>query len=265
MTSGLLGIVAGSGSLPGLVARGHRAAGGRCFVLALAGAADASALDVAPDAMIGVGEPMRGFDILRAAGVSDVILVGGVKRPSLGDIKMDPRAAAFLARVALRALGDDSLLRAVGHEIEREGFRLVGLKQAAPELMAPRGPIGKLDAPGPMRLHISIGLQAARDLGRDDRGQAVVVADGIVVDRESNSGTDALIARAAHAGAVLVKCRKPQQDERFDLPAIGPATVAACARAGFAGIAVERGETVIIDRAAVAAAADQAGLFVVGV
>lgn len=265
MTAGVLGIVAGSGALPALVARAHRDTGGTCFVLGLSGSAGREELGIAADATVAVTEPMRAFDVLRSAGVTDVIMVGGVKRPSLGDIKPDFRAAAFLARVAIRALGDDSLLRAVAAEIESEGFRLLGLKQVAPGLLASGGPFGRVAPPPGMARDIDVGLEAARTLGRADRGQAVIVAAGAVIDRETESGTDALIGRCAIAGGILVKCRKPQQDERFDLPAIGPATVAAAARAGLAGIAVEKGETVVIDRAGVVAAADAAGLFVIGV
>jgi DUF1009 family protein len=107
-------------------------------------------------------------------------------------------------------------------------------------------------------------------LGALDVGQAAVVQQGIVLGVEAVDGTDALLARCGPLrrdgpGGVLVKVAKPGQDRRADLPTIGPQTVAAAAAAGLSGIAVEAGATFVADRTAVAAAADRAGLFVVGV
>ncbi len=268
MTSRLVGLIAGSGALPGLLARAYREAGGRTFIVGLTGSADAAQFDQPPDDWSGLGEPTRIFSALRVAGVKDVIMAGGVRRPDLSTFRPDFRAAAFLARVAIRAMGDDTLMRALSREIEAEGFRIVGIKDVAPSLLAPLGPIGRYPLPPSLSPDAGLGFMAARDLGQADLGQAVVVAGGKIIDCESKDGTDALIARVERrnheAAAILVKCRKPQQDDRFDLPAIGPDTVAACRRARIAGIVVEHGETVVIDRKSVAAAADAAEMFVVG-
>jgi DUF1009 family protein len=117
---------------------------------------------------------------------------------------------------------------------------------------------------------IERGLEVARALGAVDVGQAVVVQQGIVLGLEAAEGTDALIERAGGLqgeglGGVLVKAAKPSQERRADLPTVGVATVQACARAGLRGIAVEAGMALVIDRQAVAAAADDAGLFVAGI
>lgn len=265
MSAATLGLIAGAGSLPALIMDARDRAGLLTYVMAIEGTADPARFPRPPDVWVGLGEAIRSFGLLKERGIRHLLMVGGVRRPKLTDFKPDLRAAAFLARVAMRALGDDSLLRAVVAEIESEGFRVVGLKEVAPELLAPAGPIGRMDTPVDLKSDVELGFQAARDLGVADRGQAVVVAGGKIVAREDETGTDALIGRAAGAGrAILVKCRKPSQDERFDLPAIGPETIAACRLAGFAGLVVEAGETVVIDRGQVAAAADAAGLFVVG-
>ncbi len=268
MTSALVGLIAGSGALPGLLARACREAGDRTFVVGLTGSADAAQFDDPPDVWSSLGEPTLIFSALHETGVTDVIMAGGVRRPDLSTFRPDFRAAAFLTRVAIRAMGDDTLMRALAREIETEGFRIVGIKDVAPTLLAPLGPIGRYPLPSSLGLDAGLGLRAARDLGRADLGQAVVVADGKIIDRESKDGTDALIARVERrhheAPAILVKCRKPQQDDRFDLPAIGPDTVIACGRARIAGIVVEHGQTVVIDRGSVAVAADAAEMFVVG-
>lgn len=264
MSAATLGLIAGAGALPALVMDARDRAGLLTYVMAIEGAAEPARFPRPPDVWVKLGEAIRSFDLLKAEGIRHLLMVGGVRRPKLTDLKPDLRVAGFLARVAMRAMGDDTLLRAVVAEIESEGFHIMGLKEVAPELMAPLGPIGRLDVPAELKAESDLGFRAARALGAADRGQAVVVADGKVVGEEDESGTDALIARAGTARAVLVKCRKPKQDERLDLPAIGPETIEACRRAGFAGVLVEAGETIVIDRAKVAAAADAAGLFVVG-
>ena len=130
-------------------------------------------------------------------------------------------------------------------------------------------------APGQSELRdIAIGKQAARQLGAEDIGQGVIVRDAIVAERETMAGTDAMIERFAGQfdmqpgsvpGGVLVKMKKPDQDSRIDLPAIGAATVENAARAGLAGIAVEAGGALVLDLEATVQKADQAGLFVIGV
>jgi hypothetical protein len=145
----------------------------------------------------------------------------------------------------------------------------MGVHEVCPDLLAPEGLIG---GPAPdtlMRRQIAVGMQSARELGRRDLGQAVVVVRDTVIDREDARGTDALLARAAAAGqargGVLVKMKKPQQDVRVDLPTIGVETVRNAVAAGLGGVAVEAGHCLVIDRAAVAAAANSGGIFVTGV
>jgi lipid-A-disaccharide synthase len=193
-----------------------------------------------------------------------------VKRPKLADLRPDPRAAQFLARIAAKALGDDGLLAAVVAEVEREGFHVVGADAILADLLAPLGPLGAHRPDDAALADIAVGVAAAAELGRRDIGQAVVVQHREVLGEEDAAGTDALLARCAArlkpgGGGVLVKVKKPQQERRVDLPTIGVETVGNAAAAGLRGIAIEAGQSLIIDRAAVVAAADAAGLFVVGV
>jgi len=264
-----LGIIAGSGTLPGLLAAACRAEGRPFYVLGLTGFADAATLGAEPNAWIRLGEAPKGFTYLREAGVGTVVMAGGVRRPSLAELRHDLKATAFFARIAARALGDDGVLRAVIAEIEREGFAVVAPDEVLKDLLAAEGALGQLQPDGDTMADISHGFEVARALGRLDIGQAVVVQQGVILGVEAAEGTAALIARCGplqHPGrrAVLVKARKPQQDRRVDLPAIGPDTVAQVAAAGLQGIAVEAGGSLVLGRAAVAAAADRAGVFVVG-
>ncbi len=263
---GPLGILAGSGALPGRLIEACAKAGRPVFVLAFAGAADPAVVDKVPHAWIGLGQAGSGLEILRRNGVRELVMAGGVRRPSPWTLRPDWRTLKFFAALGWRALGDDSLLRAVIHALEAEGFAVVGAETILAQDLAPEGPLGRL-APDPsLADDIALGLALAREHGARDKGQAVVVAGGRIVEREGPDGTDALLKRCVGraAGGILVKTSKPGQERRADLPAIGPDTVAAAAAAGLRGIVVEAGGTLLIDRAAIVAAADRAGLFVVG-
>ena len=265
-----LGILAGSGELPLRVIDACRAAGRPVFVLGFSGAADPERFREVPHATIRLGAAAEGLRILRENGVEELVMAGPVRRPSLASLMPDWRAAKFFARIGLRALGDDGLLSAIIKELEIEGFRVVGVDSVLGGLIAPKGPIGRIEPDQQAKLDIARGLDVVRALGALDVGQAAVVQQGIVLGVEAVDGTDALIARACELrregpGGVLVKLVKPGQERRADLPTIGIRTVEACARAGLRGIAVEAGASLIVDRAAVAAAADAAGLFVIGV
>jgi UDP-2,3-diacylglucosamine hydrolase len=266
-----LGILAGAGELPLRVVEACRAAERPFFVLAFEGWADPAIAADAPHAWVRLGAAGEGLRILREHGVDEVVMVGGVKRPSVLQLRPDWRTAKFFARIGYRALGDDGLMKAVIHELEEvEGFRVVGVDSILSGALAPAGPLGRA-APDEQAQHdIAHGFRIIRALGALDIGQAVVVQQGLVLGVEAIEGTDALIARCGALrrdgpGGVLVKGAKPGQERRADLPTIGPGTVAGAAAAGLRGIAVEAGSTILVDRAELVAAADRAGLFVVGV
>ena len=177
---------------------------------------------------------------------------------------------SLFARIGLRALGDNGLLSAIIQELETEGFRVVGVDDLLEPLLAPEGALGRVTPDEAALIDVSRGLEVARALGGVDVGQSVVVQQGIVLGVEAAEGTDALLERVAGRrlegpGGVLVKIAKPGQERRADLPVMGVPTVAACAKAGLRGIAVEAGAALVIDRAEAVAAADRAGLFVLGI
>jgi UDP-2,3-diacylglucosamine hydrolase len=265
-----LGIVAGAGELPVRIVEACRAAERPVFVLVFAGIADPARFDEVPHATVRLGAAGEGLRLLHENGVEELVMAGVVTRPSLKSLMPDWRAAKFFARVGARALGDDGLLRAIIEELEGEGFRVVGVDNVLGGMLAALGPLGAIKPDETAERDIARGVEVARALGALDIGQAVVVQQGIVLGVEAAEGTDALIARCGNLrrdgpGGVLVKIAKPGQERRADLPTIGPATVAAAARAGLRGIAIEAGACLLIDRAALIAAADNAGLFVSGV
>jgi len=265
-----LGVIAGGGSLPLRVAAAAVARGQPVFVVGLEGFAEPAQLAPFPHEFARIGSAGRIIELLRGAGVRDLVLAGHVKRPGFFDLRPDAAGAALLARVGKAAFfgGDDTLLRAVGRVLEEEGFRLLGAHEVLSGGTAPEG-LWTRAAPQPEHeADIMRGVAVARALGRLDVGQAVVVQQRLVLGVEAIEGTDALLARVGPLrrpgpGGVLVKLLKPGQDARLDMPMIGPATVHNCAAAGLAGIAVEAGRTLVADSTALVAAADANGLFVV--
>jgi UDP-2,3-diacylglucosamine hydrolase len=269
--TGALGIIAGGGELPGRLAETCRQTGRPVVLLALEGHAEPDRLPESPAVTwVRIGAAGAILDALRQGAVSDVVLAGRVRRPALHELRPDWKGAQILARIGARALGDDGLLRAVASVLAEEGFRVVGAHDILGELLMPDGPLTRT-VPDPAAWRdIALAARVARLLGQADVGQAVVVQGGLVLGVEAIEGTDALISRCAGLkrsgpGPILVKLRKPQQDRRLDLPSFGSVTIANAAQAGFRGIAAEAFGSLCLDRAAVIAAANAAGLFVVGI
>jgi DUF1009 family protein len=265
-----IGIVAGAGALPRLIVEHCRAAGREVFVLALEGAAEPATGVGVPHAWCRIGAAATGLDLLRKNGVTELVLAGAVRRPSLAALRPDWRAARFFARIGRRALGDDGLLSAVVRELEEEGFRVLDAEALVAAAGVPEGPLGRRRPDRQAAADIAHGIRIARAIGALDIGQAVVVQQGLVLGVEAIEGTDALIRRCAALrregpGGVLVKLEKPGQERRVDRPTIGPRTVVLAAEAGLCGIAVAAGATIILDRDAVIRAADESGLFILGV
>jgi hypothetical protein len=270
--AGKLGILAGSGELPLRLIEACRAQDRPYFVLGFAGSCEPASLDGQPHGVMRLGAAGSGLKLLHDNGVEELVLAGGVRRPSLAELRPDWRTTRFFLKIGFRALtdfGDDRLFRAIIGELESEGFRVVAVDSVLASLIAPRGPLGRLTPDAIAEADIRAGVEAARGHGAKDLGQAVIVRRGDIVGREDVEGTDALIRRCGASGqgqgGVLVKIAKPGQERRADLPAIGVRTVAAAQAAGLRGIAIEAGACLVLDREAVAAAADAAGIFVVGI
>lgn len=265
-----LGIIAGGGGLPRRLIESCRAAGRDIFVLAVAGAAEPSTLCDVPHAWCRLGAAATGLALLRENDVTELVLAGAVRRPSLAALRPDWRATKLLARIGYRMLGDDGLLSAVVKELEEEGFRVIAPDQLLDWALAPEGPLGSVCPDADAYTDIERGVDVARTLGVLDIGQAVIVQQGLVLGVEAIEGTDELLLRCAKLrrdgpGGVLVKVEKPGQERRADRPTIGPRTVALAAESGLRGIAVEAYSTIVLDRDEVVSAADRAGLFVVGI
>jgi DUF1009 family protein len=269
-----LALICGGGSLPLAVADLVAARGRRVLLFPVKGAARPEDYAARPHTWIRIaqfGPIARGA---RAAGCREIVLIGAMVRPAFWQLRFDWTTLKLLPRIAAAYRGgDDHLLSGVSKLIEQQGFRLLGAHEVAPEILVPEGALGRVRPSDGDRADIAFGLDYLRAAGPFDVGQAVVVAGRHVLAVEAAEGTDGMLARVGKLrangrirsrGGVLVKAPKPQQDRRFDLPSIGPATVEAAAHAGLSGIAAVAGETVMAEPAALAGKADRAGLFVFG-
>jgi len=264
-----LGVIAGGGTLPGRLVAACRASGRDHFVIAFEGITEVGAIGDAPRVWVRLGAVSRTLGALREAAVDEVVMAGPVGRPSLRSLGLDARALKMLVSRGGGEPSDDAILSRIVRELESEGFRVVGIDDILGDLLAPAGRLGARGPDADADADIALGMRVVAALGAHDVGQAAVVQQGIVLGVEAVEGTDALIERCADLrrpgpGGVLVKRKKLAQERRADLPTIGPRTVAGARAAGLRGIAVEAGETLIVDRATVIHAADEAGLFVVG-
>ena len=271
-----LALICGGGSMPLAVAESVTKSGRGVVLFPLRGVAEGIPVERFPHHWLYVGQIGKCMRLARAAGCRDVTFIGAMVRPSLWQVHPDLKALSLMPRVvaAFRG-GDNHLLSGMGKLFEEEGFRMVGAHEVAPEILVPQGILGRIEPTPRDRADIGVGLRCLHAMSPFDVGQAVVVADNNVLAVEAAEGTDQMLARVAEMRAsgrlrapagsgVLVKAAKSTQDRRFDLPSIGPATVAAVARAGLAGIAVLAGETIIAEPNRVVADAERANIFVVG-
>lgn len=272
-----VGIIAGGGRLPLDVADGLVAQNIAPFVLMVEG-------EASPDGGLGrfehevlalesIGSLVG---ILRRHGVTHVVLAGEIKRrPRLSAMRFNFGLLAIVPLVvSALARGDDGLLKVVIRGLEARGFTVLGAHQIVPDLTTSAGSLTRVvPGKGDWR-DIEAAREAAVAIGALDIGQGAVAIGGRAVALEGIEGTDGLLERvktlrghgrlAGKSGGVLVKCAKPEQELRVDLPSIGVQTVESAHAAGLAGIAVEAGRSLILDSAAVVARADALGLFVYG-
>lgn len=263
-----IGLIAGNGVLPRLFAQAARDGGFRVVALAHRGETAPGLADhVDVLEWVRLGQLGRMTALLRRHGVRRAVLAGGIGRvAAFTQVRPDLGALKVVAR--LRTFGDDALLRAIAGYFEAEGVQIVAPTEFVPEILAPKG---HLAGPSPGRADwkdIALGARTARLLGQADVGQTAVVKNGHVLALEAVEGTDEAIRRGGRfggAGAVVVKLSKPGQDPRFDLPAIGPGTIAVMQSVGARLLAVEAGRTLLLDASALLGDAAKAGITVIGI
>ena len=258
-----LALIAGNGVFPVLVARGARACGVSVIAVAHHGETD-PAIEAEVDACtwVKVGELGRTIRTFVKAGCDHAVMAGGIgKAQALSSVRPDFRGAAFLLR--MRTLQDDRLLRGIAEEIEKEGMPVLSSTKYLPDLVPASGVLTRKKPSASELRDVEFGRRVLKATGPFEIGQTVVVKEGLVFALEAVEGTDAAVRRGAElarGGAVVVKAAKPEQDLRFDVPAIGPETVALMQEVGASVLAIEAGRTIILERDAVVAAANAAAI-----
>lgn len=271
--SGRTAIIAGNGILPLAVAKAIEESGEKPFLVPLKGEADLHLYSY-EHCEISVVQLARLIKALKNAKITNVILAGGVKsRPNLSDLRPDWTTLSALPKL-FRALGqgDDALLKAFIGVVEKYGFHVVGAHEIVPQLLAPQGfNLTKRRANEKEWRDIMLAAKAAAMLGKLDIGQGAVSVRGRVVAVEGAEGTDNMLHRIKQmrdekripsSGGVLVKRAKEQQDERADLPTIGPETILHAQTCGLDGVAVEAARTFIVSLKETVEQADKCSIFI---
>ncbi len=263
-----LGLIAGGGRFPVLLAEIAHRAGHRVVAVGFVHQTLPD-LERVADAVtwVKLGEFGKMAAALRQGGAEQVVMLGALAKVRFfRDAWLDAAGLKLLAQVAVRS--DDNLLRAAARWLEEQGLPVVDAAAFLHDRLAPPGVLSRREPTEAEWADARYGLELARGVGRLDLGQTVVVKDGVALAVEALEGTDACIRRGADlggAGVVVAKAVKPQQDRRFDLPAVGPETIDAMRDAGARVLAVEAGATLLMDREEMVRRADRAGIAVVGV
>jgi DUF1009 family protein len=261
-----VGLIAGSGSFPLLFAEEVRRLGYSVIAVAHTGET-LPVLESKVDKIfwIRVGQLGRLISNLKQEGITRAVMAGAIKKSRFfTNVRPDLRAIRILRQLKERK--DDFVLRAVADELEKEGIVVEGATKYVPSLLAAPGVLSRRRPRRQERDDLEFGFRVGREIAHSGVGQCIVVKRRAVLAVEAIEGTDRTILRGGRyaKGAIVIKVCKPQQDLRFDLPTVGPDTIQVMQEAGAACLGIEVGKTVMLERTAMIAQADAAGIAIVG-
>jgi len=261
-----LGLIAGGGVFPLMVADAARDKGLRVVAVAHEGETDPLLAEKVDEiAWIKLGQLGHLLKVLKKAGVTKTVMAGTInKKKMFENVRPDLRGLTLMSKLAI--FHDDDILRAVAGELQREGIHIVSSAEHLPELLAPRGNLTRRKPNQEEREDVEFGWKIAKELGRLDIGQCVVVRRKTVLAMEAIEGTNETILRGgklAKEKAVVVKVSKPNQDMRFDVPAVGPDTIEVMAQVKASVLAIEAGKTLIFDKLGMISYADRLRIVIV--
>ena len=262
-----IGVIAGGGQFPLLFIKAAQRAGRIVHLIAHRSETADSVAAAADDVCwIKLGQLGKIINYFKKSGVTETVFLGTITKTQIfRDVLPDFKALSLWNKIDAKQ--DDAILRAVARSIESEGITVRESTLYLEHLLFPKGILTKKKPTREQWKDIEFGWQNARAVGRLDIGQCVVVRDCTVVAVEAIEGTDATIKRGgtlAKEKAVVVKLKKPNQDFRFDLPATGIGTIESIQGVKGALLAVEAGQSLLFDREKMIAAADRAGIVVIG-
>jgi DUF1009 family protein len=263
-----LGLIAGKGELPAAVASGARSQGYKVIAVALDPLADKSLSSYVDEIQwVNVGKFGELLESLKKSGVKEAVMAGKVSKTLLYKSKITPDLRAMKLLFSLRDRSDDSILLAITREIEREGIKLLDITNFTTSLLTPEGVLTADTPTEDEWKDIAFGWKIAKEIGRLDIGQTVVVKNQAVMAVEAIEGTDEAIKRGgtlAGKNAVVVKVSKPAQDMRFDVPVVGLDTIKAMAEVHARVLSVEAMKSMILNRDDITKEAKKAGIAIVG-
>ncbi len=261
-----IGLIAGGGQFPLLVAKGAAAQGHRVVAVFFKGHSNFEVSEFVDNSVeLKLGQLSKLISFFKKNEVDKVVMAGTINKPKALDIRPDFRAAKLLFKLATK--GDDVLLRAITGEFENEGMKVVGPHVFAPQLLTPAGQLTRRAPSVIESTDLATGWKIARELGRLDIGQCVVLREGIITAVEAIEGTDAAIKRGCELGGkgcCIVKVFKPGQEDRVDMPSIGLKTVQGMHELGATCLGVEAGKSLFFDLDKAVDFADRHGITIVG-
>ena len=266
-----LAVIAGMGGLPGAVASEAKKMGYRVVGIALQPPADESLEPFVDDFYkINIGRFGGLLSLLKKLSIADAVMAGKVPKEILYKHKTSiiPDMKAVKLLFSLRNRSDDTIMSAVVQELEKNGIKLRDTTDFTKNLLAPEGVLTKKKPSKDELKDIEFGYETAKEMGRLDIGQTVVVKDLAVMAVEAIEGTDEAVKRGgnlAKKDAVVVKVSKPQQDLRFDVPVVGMDTLRSMKEVSAKVLALEAEKCIIVDKEKFINEADKEGMVVVGV
>ena len=263
-----IGLIAGSGQFPLIFSRKARQKGYAVYAAAYRNEANSELKDYVDGIeWIHLGQINRLIRFFKKNRVGEAVMIGAVKKTKMfSDIRPDMKAISLIAR--MKHSHDDGILRAFAGTLEKEGINILASTNLLPELIAQEGCWTRRKPTRMEKRNIEIGWKLAKEIGRLDIGQCLVMANGSVMAVEAIDGTDATIKRGGELGrgeAVVVKVCKPNQDQRFDMPAVGVQTIQAIVEVNARALAIEAGKAVVFDKEEMIKLADQNGIAVVAI
>ncbi|MCK5323713.1 MAG: UDP-2,3-diacylglucosamine diphosphatase LpxI [Desulfobulbaceae bacterium] len=263
-----IGIIAGGGQFPLLFAGAAKKEGRKVVIVAHKGESRPDLEEIADRfCWIKLGQLGKIIKFFKNEGVTSTVFLGTITKTRIFyDILPDLKGLSLWNKIDIRQ--DDAILRAIADELEKEGIKVLESTLYLKEFLFPKGILTRKSPSASNIDDIRFGWQIARGIGRMDIGKCVVVRDRTVLAVEAIEGTDAAIKRGGALGrekAVVVKVKKPGQDFRFDLPAIGTDTIDSMTSVKAEVLAVETGQALLFDRKKVIRLADKAGIIVIGI
>ena len=248
-----LGIIAGSGSLPRLIAGNYIKQGGKCYIAAIKDEADIDQIKNFEYKVLKIGMVGEAIRYFKGNEVQNIVFIGGVNRPHFKNLAVDKIGGLLLFKIVRQKIrGDDSLLKTVADFFESYGFKVISSDEIYKNQQCNSNIITDTNPTSSDKNDIELGIKLLNHLSSFDIAQSAIIDSAYILGIEAAEGTDNLIMRCADLrknpyGGVLVKIPKSGQDNRLDMPTIGPNTIKNIAKCNYKGVAIQKNNVIIVE------------------